>query len=49
MKEVKLCSICNKKATRFISIDIDVTPIYLCWEEECRMKIYIELNPHIYE
>ena len=37
------CSQCKQEATRTISIDIDIQPIYICDKEECLLKAYVLL------
>lgn len=39
------CYICWKPATKYSQIDPDVTPIWICANEECLMKLFILLHP----
>lgn len=38
------CNICWKPATKTVTVDIDIKPIYLCADEDCKMKLFILLN-----
>lgn len=41
---INKCYICWKPATKTIIVDIDIPPIYLCSDEDCKMKLFILLN-----
>ena len=42
---IQECHICWKPATKYSQIDPDVTPIWICANEECLMKLFILLHP----
>lgn len=45
METIHKCHICWKQATKTVTVDIDIKPIYLCADEDCKVKLYISLFP----